>query len=42
MTIEELYKWAVNNGVEKYDIEADIDGNFVGIIGVDINLDINN
>ena len=43
MTIEELYKWACENGVEKYDIEArDYDGSYVGLIGADIDLDINN
>ena len=43
MTIEELYKWAVDNGVEKYDIEArDSCGSYVGLIGADIDLDINN
>lgn len=43
MTIEELYKWAVDNGIEKYNIEArDNDGgSYVELIGADIDLDIN-
>ena len=43
MTIEELYKWAIENGVEKYDIEArDCFGSYTILMGVDIDLDINN